>query len=137
MHFLSFPPMRYISHARDLQHPGTVVFLNPYVDSRCDPWKRKESLMGSTGMLCCPERRFPARAPGTEGTWPPSFSHEPVSAPEACFYGEGGVEKLTSRCSWKANNSAYSPIKIHPFFWQMTFFFFFLFAVFSLLELSS
>lgn len=118
------------SHARVLQHPGNALFLNPYADSHCDLWKRKQSHMGSGGMLCYPERHFPACAQGTEGTWPHSFSHERVSAPacspETCFYGEGGVGKLTSHCLWKANNSvkrADSPIKICTFFLQMTFLF--------------
>ena len=117
--------MHGISNTQEL-----LYFFNPYVDSHCDPWKRTQSCVGFGGMLCYPKQHFPACAQGTEGTWPHSFSHARVSAPacspEACFYGKGGVGKLTSHCSWKANNSAKradSPIKIRTFFLQMTFFF--------------
>lgn len=85
----------------------------------------------SAWMLCYPERRSPACAQGIMSTWPHSFSHEyfsaPASSPAACFYGKGGVGKLTSHCSWEANDSvkrADSPIKILFFFFRWPFFYF-------------
>jgi len=113
----------FISPAQDLQHPGTVTFLNHFVDSHCNLWKRKQFHSGSGRMLCYPEQCFPACAQITQDTWPHRFSHDHVSAPacspEASFYGEGGLGKLAPHCSWKTNNSAKradAPIKYTIFF---------------------
>lgn len=114
------------------EHPETVKFLKPFVDSHCNPWKRKQSHKDFSGMLCHLEQHH-LGCPGHSATkllpkvW--------ISSSLALWKIRGQKTQFTMLTARKLGVRKFSSRCCAFFFADHLFFL--IFAVFSLPHLTS